>query len=496
VSIAAFALCIAPTFVSYAPYSFRWDDSGYLWRSVAASKAFWSGNWHELRIAIGDHGPVMSLLGLPWGPLAAWDAAGKCFITLAALTAFFVAMCLFLLLRVGLKPVYLMIASACVFAALGPYFTDAKARYVAAGLMVDSLLAWDAFAAILLIPYEATTYASATTDALVRGILWAIVFSVGAMTKASFLYFIGLIIPTLFFIRMRNNGLRSALLSSISLIVCSFPVIIYWLRYGLRALEFGWANSFGHLTRIYTIPFWQFLSLTVRQSPGMLLSGMSAIGGIAYLLARRRDALWSVNLLSLLIMVGYCTICLASSNREIRFLFPGIIALPFLIEKLICGKTPALSRGPAATAAILVFCFMVAASVPTLHRANRRSIALSEAVLAQAVDSNAKHILLVTDSSSLNDSLMRLAIEVSPLQPSIETASLAWRADSGVPIEKDFRDIREADIVVFQNTEALDSPQSIQRVPEYEQCTRQQFGDAPIKVVDGLRIYGVGPDHR
>src|ERR1700674_4186316 len=103
VATAAFALCIAPTFVSYAPYSFRWDDSGYLWRSVAASRAFWSGHRHELRLAIGDHGPAMSLLGLPWGPLASWDAAGKCFVALAAFTAFFVAICLFLLLRVGLK---------------------------------------------------------------------------------------------------------------------------------------------------------------------------------------------------------------------------------------------------------------------------------------------------------------------------------------------------------------------------------------------------------
>jgi hypothetical protein len=437
----------------------------------------------------------MSLLGLPWGPLASWDAAGKCFVTLAAFTAFFVAICLFLLLRVGLKPIYLMIASACVFAALGPYFTGAQARYVAAGLMVDSLLAWNAFAAILLIPYEAATHASTTADALVRGILWGIVFSVGAITKVSFLYFIALIIPILFVIRMRNNGLRSAFLSLISLIVCSFPVIIYWLRYGLPALKFGWATSFGPTARIYAVPLSQFLILTARQSPGMLLTGMYAIAAVVYLIVKRRYIAWDTILLSLLIMIGYCTICLASSNREIRFLFPGIIAFPFLIGMLICGKTPTFSRGPATTAAILVFCFMAAVSVPMLHRADRQSIALSEAVLAQAVESNAKHILLATDSSSLNDPKMRLAIAVSPSDAPVETATLALSADFGLPIEKDFRDIREADLVVFQDNEALDSPLSNGRLPEYEQYTRQHFGDAPIKVVDGLRIYGLGPTH-
>src|ERR1700674_3209990 len=186
-SAAIFVLCIAPTIVSYAPYSFRWDDSDYLWRSVAVSKAFWSGNAHERRTAmVSVRPPVMTLLGLPWGPLASWDAAGKCFITLTAFTAFFASCCLFFLLRVGLQPLDLAIASVCLSAALGPYPTGADAHFSATAFMADSLFAWNAFAAILLIPYEATTPTSSTTDALVRGILWGTIFSVGAITKVSF----------------------------------------------------------------------------------------------------------------------------------------------------------------------------------------------------------------------------------------------------------------------------------------------------------------------
>src|SRR5271166_5754920 len=96
VSTLVFALCIAPTLVSYSPYFFRWDDSDYLWRSVAVSKAFWSGNMHEMRITmVNIRPPVMTLLGLPWGPLPSWDAAGKCFVTLAGFTALFAACCWF-----------------------------------------------------------------------------------------------------------------------------------------------------------------------------------------------------------------------------------------------------------------------------------------------------------------------------------------------------------------------------------------------------------------
>ncbi|MGB9511255.1 MAG: hypothetical protein WBU20_06200, partial [Candidatus Acidiferrum sp.] len=67
---------------------------------------------------------------------------------------------------------------------------------------------------------------------------------------------------------------------------------------------------------------------------------------------------------------------------------------------------------------------------------------------------------------------------------------LAWRAISGTPIEDDFRTIDQSDLVVFQNSEALDPPFTNQRVPEYEQYTRQHLGNVPIKIVDGIRIYG------
>jgi hypothetical protein len=83
--------------VSYQPYTYQWDDSIYLGHAIAASKAFWSGDRHAMHMAIvdwGTHPPVMSLLGLPWGPLASWDADGKCFLSLAVLTAVFVAWCL------------------------------------------------------------------------------------------------------------------------------------------------------------------------------------------------------------------------------------------------------------------------------------------------------------------------------------------------------------------------------------------------------------------
>jgi hypothetical protein len=488
-SIFAFAICIAPTLVSYEPYSFHWDESEYLWRSIVASRAFWSGNRHDLGMAMRSiRPPIMTFLGVPWGPLSSWDAAGKCFLTLDVFTAILVALCVFLLLRVGLKPLYLMIAGVCVFAALGPFPGGTQAHLDATGLLADSFFAWVAFAAILLIPYEVTTPTSTIKGALWRGVLWGAIFSVGALTKASFLYFIVIVIPVLLIVRARHSGRCSALFSFLTLTTCSMPVAVYWLRYGLPALKNGWAASFGHDAPFYYVTFWEFASETIQRSPGLLLTGIFAIACIGCWAVKGREATSNVNLLPLLITIGYCTLTLSSSNRDLRYSFLGIIATPFLIGILMSGRARVLSRGNSVVAALLVFGFLTAAGVPTLHRADKHSIARSEAVLSQAAAVNAKHILLATDSRTLNWDLMLVAGELSQPRRTVETQTLAYSAANDRPIEDDFRQIRESDMIVFQSEEAPWPAFTNQRASKYEEYAEQHFGK-PLKVAGDVRIY-------
>jgi hypothetical protein len=431
----------------------------------------------------------MTLLGLPWGPSASWNAAGQCFVTLAALEALLAACSFFLLLRAGLTPLHLAIASVTALAALGPFPPGSHAHSSATGFLADSLFAWSAFAAALLLPYEATSPAPSVRDGLVRGMLWGAILSLGAITKVSFFYFLALVVPILLVIRIRHGGVRTALAALISLGVCSVPVAIYWLRYGLPALQNAWSASFGHHAVAEYVPLSRFLIDTLRESPGVLLPGLVTLAGIGYVLLGRRGAAWGAAVWPLLIIGGYCAIALASSNRQIRFLYPAIIAPPFLTGMLMSRQASVPPRRHAALAAVLVFCGLAVASVPTLHRANRHSIHAPEAVLAAAIEANARRIVLATDSSSLNWDLMMLAMEVSP-GPPVEVANLAWRAADGAPVEDDFRTIDGSDLVVFQSSEALDVRVTNQRVPEYEQHARERFGNAPIEILDGVRIYG------
>ena len=490
-----FALCVAPTFISYQPYVFRWDDSDYLYRSMAVSRAFWSGNVHGIGVAmISIRPPAMTLLGLPWGPLASWDGAGKCFITLAALIALLAGVCLYLLLRIGVKPIFLVVASVCVVASLGPYPAGANAHLAATAFLADSLFAWTTLAAVLLIPYEARTYSSSIRDAVLRGLLWASILSLGTMTKLNFPYFVVLIVPTLLLIRLHHGGSRSALAALGAFCCWSAPSVFYLFRWGQSAYDNAKASSFGGLARYYYRPPLQFLGNTFRDSPGMALSLALVACALIYLAIKKRANLWAPDVLAFLYLIGFGIIVIAAPNREIRFAFPVIVALPFLTAILMSGREQPVPGRFAALAAGLVFCGLVAAGVPTRHRPDKQSIARPDAVLAEAAACHAKSILLATDTPTLNPNLMDVAVQVSgsgvPVQVD-QVNTLAYRAVYAVPIEEDFHSISQSDLVVFQDMDAeWRSKFTNQRVSEYERYVRQS-GLNPIRVADDLTIYSM-----
>ena len=451
----------------------------------------WRQAWINHRIA-QRYSPTGDVdVSVALGPSKSWDTAGKCFVSLAALIAFFAAVSLFLLLRTGLHPLYLILASICAFASLGPFPAGSDAHFFSAGFLADSLFSWICLAAILLIPYESATHVSSDSSDFLRGVLWAVIFSAGALTKANFFYFLGLIVPIVLTIRMRQRGLRSAARTVATLAIFSLPAALYWFRFGIPALRNGWAASFGNDASLYSVPLFQFLAFECRQSPGLLLTILFVCAGIVYLVVKRRSVLLSSNILPIVIVSGYIAISLASSNRQLRYIFPGIIALPFLVALLISRKSIAFSQRAAMIAMLGCFCGLAVAGAPMLHRPDKQSIRKSEEVLTEAINAKARRVLLATNSPTLNRFLMKIAFDVSSPQPPLELDSLTWRAATGEPIENELIVIRESDLVVFQNNEALDPPFSNERKSEYEKFTQELAGNTPSKVVDGLSFYRI-----
>ena len=323
-----------------------------------------------------------------------------------------------------------------------------------------------------------------------RGILWGSILSFGVMTKVNFLYFIVLIVPTLFFIRLHHGGLRGALAALIAFACWSAPSAIYLVRYGQSVFAHGLGASFGREADFYYIPLLQFLGNTIRESPGLVLSFVLMVTALIYLVIQRRRILWGTDFLALLIMIGFAIIALMTPNKEIRYAFPAIVALPFLTGILMSGKGHSVPGRSAALAAGLVFCGLLAASVPTRHRATRQSLSRADAVLAQAALCNAKRIMLATDSPTLSINLMYLAMEVSASGASVIVGTLAHGVVLGVPIEEDFHTISEQDLVVFQDRDALYPPFANERVSDYERYTRQGRY-VPIRVGGDLTVYSM-----
>jgi hypothetical protein len=486
---ALFAFCVAPTFISYRPYLFNaWDDAQYFQRAIGVSRAFWSGNVQGLLAAmVSIRPPAMTLLGLPWGPLASWDDAGRCFITLAVGISFLAALCLYLMMRIGVKPLFLVAASVCVFAAIGPYpHPQADAHVFATGFVADTLFAWTVLAALLLIPYEARIRCTSTGSAVLRGILWGLILSLGVMTKFSFLFFVVIIVPVLLFIRLHQDGLRRTLASLIAFACCSAPSAFYLLRWGQTAYKTAKDYSFGSNAGFFYVPLLPFLHFEIRSSPGMWLSFMLMAAALIYLFIKKRLTQSWPDFLALLIVTGFGIVVLASTNRHIRYEFPAIVALPFLAGILMSGKGRSVSGPYAALTAGLVLCSLVAASMPTRHRPDRQILSRCEAVLAQAVRCNAKHIVLATDSPTLNGDVMDLAMKFSASAISVD--NLAYQAMKSVPIEEDFHTISESDQVVFQDRSQLTPAFTNQRVSEYERYIRQ--GESvPVRVGNDITVY-------
>jgi hypothetical protein len=189
----------------------------------------------------------------------------------------------------GVRPLFVVAASICAFASLGPYppsphntgeLSVPTVHWFATAFFADSLLAWTTLATLLLIPYEARTPSLSSRGAVVRGILWAAIISLGAMTKISFFYFILLIIPILFLIKVRINGGRYACVAITAFACSSVPTVIYLVRWGRPAFAYASGSSFGGVAEFYYVPLLEFLSNLVRESPGLIFSFLLTLGAL------------------------------------------------------------------------------------------------------------------------------------------------------------------------------------------------------------------------
>jgi hypothetical protein len=496
----AFATCIAPTIVSYQPYAFRWDDSDYLLKSISVSRAFWAGHStgrdHIQEIVDAMYSirpPAMSLLGLPWGAMRSWDAVGYCFVTLGSWISLVAALCLFLLTRTGVKPLFLVVASICVSAALGPWPAHGQVHEDATSLMADTLFAWTSLAAVLLVHWEARKNDSQWHAAL-RGILWGVVLSLGAMTKISFLYFVALILPTLLVIRWVQSGLINCGSALVGFLMGAGPAIIYLKRYGRASLTYAGQSSFGSVADLYKTSFVRFVQMYLHKAPGLWFLAACSIGACLYIVLKRRSNVVPADVIAILISIGFAMIVLYSPNREFRFMFGPVVSLPFQLAILASSGRESISRRWSAATAAVAFVFLVLAVLPMRFRAMRSaSLVRADAVVAHAIRCGASKLLIATDSTTLNDRLVQVAVALPERAARIQVDTMQDSILSNVPIDRDLEAIRQSDEVVFQDNPRNDTsafpPFTNGRTMDYKRYAEQRGDLAPSRVGSDVTVF-------
>ncbi len=350
--------------------------------------------------------------------------------------------------------------------------------------MADGPFAWTALLSVLLLAYESRLHSTTTKSAVLRGILWGLISTLGTMTKLSFLYFVATVVPPLFYTMVQRSGPRAAIAALSACVCISSPCALYLALWGSYSWSLARTSSFGGVASFYYAPMFKFFFDVVRESPGIGVLVLMVLLAAGYLLAKRSSS-WA-DVLPVLIVLGYGIIVIASPNREFRFLFPVVVAVPFQLAILLSGDSTPVPKRWAMAAGSLGLLILIGGALPTRNRPQWRSFARCNAVLVAADRWKAGRIVLATDSPTLNGQLMMVAGLYSSRPTNIY--SLAYTAMGKTPLEEDFRILRSADLIVFQNRAALSPPFTNQRVSEYEQYVKQ-VGIGPIEIADDISVY-------
>jgi len=499
-----FALLIAPAFISYKPSLVRWDDADYLLRSTLVSRAFWSADLPGmLRGMVSSRPPAMTLLGIPFGPIQNWAATGNCYVVLALAIACTIALCFYLLLRIGVHPVAMLLSALCVLLSIGiqyrPYaLTPATATIdpavpygIATGMLADGWFAWACLGFLLLLPFEVRCKQAGTTwNCILHGILWGALTTLALHIKLNFAFFLFLMLPLLAWIVIRREGARRARIVFLAYLCTSAPLLIFLLLFGRSAVKTLLVWSYGSVARVFAMPLGKFLSLSFYYAPGMagVLLLVAVALGFYYVLNPRR--IFSSDTAALVLVLLFGAAVLFAASKQIRYAFPVIVALPFLASVVVAGDAKPWPHGKALAAAGLLCLLLAVAAVPERSRSDVRSVERANLVLDQATAQHAAHLVLATDSPTLNGALFELArlfrSELPGQRP--EVRNLAYSHIEGRAQEKDFADLDQADLVVFQDQPALLPQFSNVRVEIYRKHVLAQ-GFQPSRWGNDLTLY-------
>jgi hypothetical protein len=454
-ALCLFLALVGRSVISYAPYSIAWDELYFLHRAVCVDRAVYALSLTRIGECYGSlsKSPIMTFLTLPWGPLGAGEAGvGLALVTLGILTWLVILIVYTAAASLKASRIVLLLAGACIY--LNPFL-----RGYAGGFLADALVAWAVAGSLLLVPLEA--YGEGTRngwqDAL-RGLMWAFLFGIGALSKVSFGFFLIVVAPLAIIYRWRRCGRRSALVTTGAALAGSLPAILVWLAFGRNFVGHAVQASFGGLAKFYAAAGSSertYLREYFRAS-GYAVIPLAAL--LLYFLwslhAQRRQLFARV--VPVLMLAAFLILCGLSPNQDYRFSMPVMIALPILL-----AVAPHRAKGltaPGRTTLALAVLAGSLLSFPMVARPDMSFVRYASDILERYGSPNTT-ILLATDHPYLNIETFLLAQQIGGERlRTVRLGTLVYDYVNNRPLAWSLDRTSKADIVLFHRPPLYPDP--------------------------------------
>lgn len=458
---AAALVMVMPAVLDPSVQPVGWDDTHYLHRTTCLNHALFAldlpGLWSCLKEA--HKSPLMSFIGLPWGPQAGTaQGLGLVFVSLAVVTfAVFLAVAE---MMVRLAIPRLLILGAFAVIALNPLLP-----VVAGAYQGDILHAALVALFCLLVFQELNLPEPGARSSLVRGATWGLIAALGIMAKISFFFFAALLGPAMLIIRIQRSGWRDGLLALLAALLVAAPVLA--LHFFHREVLFGHAlrSSIGPLAEqtSYGLTFISYFQELAQRTRG---TGFALIA-LAFFAWMYAYASPPQSLLAR--FLPFCALCLylilvgLSPNHDMRYAFPFLIAAPVVLAAVASPTDEEASYTSASISLSRFLTLLLAgalAAVPMTGRPDLTHVRTAETALRSLPPSQPLNVMLASDDSAFNIETFKLAQQLAfPALAALRIGTVVYDPAAGRSVEESIKTLEAADVVIMLRTPVREAPE-------------------------------------
>jgi len=400
----AFMALMAPTIINYQPYPIQWDEAYYATRIACMNHAVYGGGVRDIVDCLaGAHkGPIMEVLSLPWGPVGGGEAGiGLAFVSLAVLLWLLAWATYATQIRSGAPAWGLVLAAACICAT--PF-----TRAASGSLMTDMLVGWSTALSLAFIPLEYAEPQKALRASLLRGLLWGIALTVGALSKVTFLAFFLPIGLVLLWLRWRRSGLRPLAWALVGAFIAFLPALVIWSLFGRTFLDFAMNSAFGATGAPYRVPGMTLARFVADyfKALGLALVPLAVllILFVRSLFSQRTG--WAWRLVPVGIVLMYLGISSRTGMQEWRYLLPVMLSLPLALTWTPGGQ---VGRNPGSVAFLISMIVGFYLAVPMVAKPALMPLRHARELMESLTHGAPMEIMFALDGPDYNHEVFQLA---------------------------------------------------------------------------------------